>query len=115
MAGAGDEHRNDNDHSGSSVGLPPEQSDMQVDTPTLPNRSLPNDPDTGFRPPFLPIAPKGPNNADLDLLPRIPCLYRLLDLFSERGSNGSCKFIAEILPAPLDDFDIFSRSRESGH
>lgn len=89
MAGAGDEHRNDNDHSGSSVGLPPEQSDMQVDTPTLPNRSLPNDPDTGFRPPFLPIAPKGPNNADLDLLPRIPCLYRLLDLFSERGSNGS--------------------------
>ncbi|KAG8962042.1 hypothetical protein FRC05_005629 [Tulasnella sp. 425] len=89
MAGAGDENRNDNDHSGSNVGLPPEQSDMQVDTPTLPNRSLPNDPDTGFRPPFLPIAPKGPNNADLDLLPRIPCLYRLLDLFSERGSNGS--------------------------
>lgn len=39
----------------------------------------------------FPVPNTGPQNAELDLLPRIPGLFRLLYLYTERGSNESCK------------------------
>ncbi|KAG8901192.1 hypothetical protein FRC01_009904, partial [Tulasnella sp. 417] len=71
------------------IQVPAHQSHMQIDTPTplgqqLPDRSTTR---TGIQPPFPQSIQSGPVNVDLDLLPYIPGLFRLLDLYSERGSN----------------------------
>ncbi|KAG9042498.1 hypothetical protein FS837_010773 [Tulasnella sp. UAMH 9824] len=102
-----------------------EQSGMQVDTPTLPSKPLTDDLHNADRELHSPSIPRPETQEfNLDLLPRIPRLFRLLDLVSDRNiekiiidhdsmgaamntlRDGTYKTISKINFAALDGVSI---------
>ncbi|KAG8915782.1 hypothetical protein FRC00_014369 [Tulasnella sp. 408] len=73
------------------VGPPMDPSAMDIDTPPALGGQPPDEStaDFGFQPSFTPFTSSEPVHVDLDLLPQIPGLFRLLDLYLERGSNDN--------------------------
>ncbi|KAG8915779.1 hypothetical protein FRC00_014366 [Tulasnella sp. 408] len=64
-----------------------EQPGMEVDTPTPPNKPLTDGAGNGdhqIHPPSIPLSLSETREINLDLLPRIPRLFRLLDLVSDK-------------------------------
>lgn len=78
------------------VGVPtdPSAMDIDMDTPATLGGQPPDEStaDFGFQPSFTAFTSSEPINVDLDVLPQIPGLFRLLDLYLERGSNDNCEF-----------------------
>lgn len=74
-----------------------EQFDMQIDTPTGLETQLPDSSveAQGFQSPFSPFVGSESHKIDLDLLSHIPGLFRLLDLYLERGSDDNCEHTTE--------------------
>lgn len=63
---------------------------MEVDTPTPPNKPLTDGVGNGdhqSHPHSIPISLSETREVNLDLLPRIPRLFRLLDLVSDKHST----------------------------
>lgn len=104
-----------------------EQSAMQVDTPPVSNKPLTdelNDGEREIHPPSIPLALPQTQEINLDLLSRIPGLFRLLDLVSDKNiekiiidhdsmgaamnalRDGSYKTISKINFAALDGVSI---------